>query len=885
MSEKPSPPATSSQETGNDRFGSLAILRVAHLDMMEGLKTQTRKPSRDIHAFIGKVVATGRLLADPEDRRAAQRVLDYWSAELLSDPEGEWSEAGPATLAAYQGAPTPVGTTSAGAGPKLGKSVAPDDPAPAESEAAAEIEAETRLRDRQSHSLRYVRLSALARQWRDSGLPGYLLSGDALAEAQEFRNDPDIAPLIKASQIAESDAKRSFYKRIIVALGAVIFMLEGILWYALERRAEAESQRIAAVKAEAIAVNARDEARKDRLAAEIARADAEAERDALRDQQKQTDAALADARKAQEAVEAARQAASRRVQDLEARQAVLDTTLGVVVTGLREGTLTLKDLPETVRTEALSRIADEIGAKTLQMAALPQELQDAMRLLVPDAPPSPFNTALKGYDRSFLPVDIPLPALSAARLASAFDDGRPVPYVNYSLVLDAGRRLALFSAVNYDQRLRRVVSQVPDQFGPDPRPQLRGVQADPTWFATPDILPARLAGRNDVSWSVDEISPLWLAELTDVYTNAVPQYRGTTSTTWATLEEWVRTEHNPAAGRITIFSGPVFAEAGDPVPRAFWKIAVSSAPVSWKQTNQQVLLPQKSAPYSYPGGEELIVDAFLVSNAPGDRSDKAAFDPDTHRVSIAELQRLTGLTFAAAIEAADSHANQGGDSLGQRLAASIRGLDGDVAVDRMRLAQQLITAIRDTSLPPDERQTVVAALVGMAQDASMRTLSATGRVNLLVVLAQVPAESWNAEGWLSLKAAARRAVADLEARASRQETIIGPQTRAPLDALKARIGLAERPRQTVYFQFAGMTRGNAVALSEAIQTLGWNVPNEERTPAASNLNEVRYNPRSTADKAAALMLAADLIAAGQENVVPKAVADILPGRLEVWVSI
>ncbi|MEW9612725.1 DNA/RNA non-specific endonuclease [Shinella sp. S4-D37] len=878
MTEGPSSPVALPQAADSGRFDSLAALRVAHLDMMEGLKAGPRHGAGDIRAFVEKAAATGTLIADAEDRRAAQRILDYWSAELVADPDGEWSESGPAALARYRDQPETAGAE----GPLAAATdIAPASEERPESNATSGSKAEARLHDRQVRSRRYIRIAAQARQWRETPLQGYLLSGDALDEAREFREDPDIAALLDASlqaEIVEKRREQRLKNHIIAALSTVILVLAGLAWYASDRRAEAEWQRI-------VAETASNEAQAARADAEKALADAEAERDALREQTLRTEAAFDDARMSQNAAEIAREVASQRVQDLETRQAALDATLGVVTTGLREGTLALKDLPEAVQTEAIGRLAGEITAGTLQLAALPQALQDAVRALVPDAPPSPFNGVLSGYDPSFLGVDIALPSLSAEQRAGAFDGGQPVHYVNYSLVLDAGRRLALFSAVNYDLALRKVVSQMPDQFSPDPRPRLRGVQADPGWFAATGIVPARLAGRNDVSWGEEEITPSWLAELTDVYTNAVPQYAGTTGMTWAALEEWVRTQHNPAANRITIFSGPVFAEPGGTIPRYFWKLAVSAAPISQRQmASQQILLPQKAMPSIGPG-DGLLVDAFLVPNEPGGGYGKSAFDPDAYRVSVADLERRTGLSFAAAIKAGDSRAQLGGGPDGERLSARVAGLDGEVAADRMRLAQELVTAIRDKDLPPDEQQALVTALVNMAQDASMRTLSATGRLNLLVVLAQVPEARWEAEGWLPLKAAARRAVADLEGRAARNETTIGPQTRAPLDALKRRIGLAGPPKQRVYFQFAGMTRGSAVALGQAMQALGWDVPGEERTRAAANLNEVRYNPGSAADRAAAELLAADLVAAGQADVAARPESLVVPGQLEIWVSI
>ena len=95
-----------------------------------------------------------------------------------------------------------------------------------------------------------------------------------------------------------------------------------------------------------------------------------------------------------------------------------------------------------------------------------------------------------------------------------------------------------------------------------------------------------------------------------------------------------------------------------------------------------------------------------------------------------------------------------------------------------------------------------------------------------------------------------------------------------------------RSVQDVYFQFAGMTRDAAEALTARMRAIGWAIPKpgEERVEAAAGKNEVRYNPDAVADRAAAELLAADLTAAGQPAEA-KPVSIIYPDRLEIWVSI
>lgn len=63
-------------------------------------------------------------------------------------------------------------------------------------------------------------------------------------------------------------------------------------------------------------------------------------------------------------------------------------------------------------------------------------------------------------------------------------------------------------------------------------------------------------------------------------------------------------------------------------------------------------------------------------------------------------------------------------------------------------------------------------------------------------------------------------------------------------------------RPTVYFQFAGFTRERASEISKEIEKDGWAIPGLERTAAAVNTNQIRFNP-SDRNEATQLKRAAD----------------------------
>jgi hypothetical protein len=50
------------------------------------------------------------------------------------------------------------------------------------------------------------------------------------------------------------------------------------------------------------------------------------------------------------------------------------------------------------------------------------------------------------------------------------------------------------------------------------------------------------------------------------------------------------------------------------------------------------------------------------------------------------------------------------------------------------------------------------------------------------------------------------------------------------------------PKPIVYFQFAGFTREEAIAISKGIADAGWRLPGQVRIAAAANTNQIRFNP-------------------------------------------
>ncbi|WP_192254067.1 DNA/RNA non-specific endonuclease [Mesorhizobium caraganae] len=880
-------------------FVSLSDIRIAHLELMRiasaneagdpsmkrsdkaGAETteasidNTVPDARTIRDFLARARRAGSTMARESDRRAAQRILDYWSAELVTRPGITSADVSPARLAAFASGletaePVAVAVDSEPASREIDDPGAvaiavPESVAVATKDSAVSgdgFASDDELSSDELTERFRIRVAAQARQWKNTGYPGYLLRGEALKEASELPQGPDIAEFVEASAKAETDSQkqRDRSKNILIALfGLAAGILAATTYFALNQRNLALDQKIIAETAQSKAESAANE---------------------VVELNKHLNAALADAKSERVRAEAARDAALRNAEDAGKRlreqqdtQATLRSAIGLVIDQLKGGDVSLEKLTPDLKQAVLVELAGRIKSSEISLRELPAPLQSALEPLlgkVTDKLPN----ILTGYKVEFIQANIALPRLTGDLASDAL--ARPLDYINYSLVMGRSHRMAIYSAVNLDRSQRMPLQvtggglSIDDRLKPSEQP-------DGSWYPAgpnPRWLPAQLANASDIAWGEEfkgdpATAALKLARYADVLPNTMPQSPDFYDDMWAPLENWVRTQHNPLANQVTIFSGPVFRPAdqpvdGVPVPYAYWKLAVSSVPAAEKGEVKE---------------PELVIDAFLIpADAPG------AFKPENYQISVAELEKTTSLNFGTLIEWTDSVKHPGPNgTVADELAGRVKQLDR--ANDA--LLGELTAVLGSQDLPVPERRKVVAALVEMAGLQSMTGLSPAGRLNVLDALLGVPSGLWNRQDPDSLLvfANARRAVADLAMSAADGQSIIGEQDRDVLNKLKERLGI-QPSKQTVYVQFAGMTREDTQALSAKMRALGWGIPNpgEERVEAAAGKNEVRYNPYDDADRSAAELLAADLTAAGQA-VTARAVPAIKAETLEIWISI
>ena len=838
-------------ETGSAGFSGYAELREAHSQFSKRYAAarsgvgSTGDGGDGIHAFVDKAKEAGAFIVREDERRAAQTILDYWSAELINASSGSGKDWSPAVLA-----------------PPM------DDQDRFRDPDARDISPE--LAERRRRARDQIRLSAVVRRWRDSGESSdYLLSGAALRDAENHMDlDPEIKALVLKSR--ESERRKSTYRWVgLTTAVAILSVLCVALWFmwrqanddkiiaetqtgiakqqeqrALEQQKRAETLKAAAEVQKREAENQKELAEKLRAAAESQKIEADRQRERAEEKTIETSKAF--------------ESSQARVRELENAQTQLDAALRVIGEAIRTGVLAESDIPP----ELLSSL-ENVARSHYRFPT------DALRQMT-------------GYNPDFLGVPVRRPSLPNGLESHTLNDGTPLPYVNYSLVFDTLRRSAVYTASNLDRSQLLVLPRVAGTIVKDPRipDALQPLSADPRVYPA---LETSLLAANEIAWGPffegrEYEAAEKLASVTRVFPNVVPEEAGIDRQTWAALERWILTEHNISATKVSIFTGTVPA-ADDPVisgvsiPRQYWKVAVSREPVTRISESLNALR----------------VDAFVIKagRGPASGAKGAPFNPQPYRVSIGDIEGLTGLTFDDRIRdaAARGHASaQDGESEAKMLAAQVNLLNAAQSSTRTDVTQQIVNAVGPKGLSLTDQREVIAALLDQLDRTVVQDLTTTGLYNFLFSLSQVPAFTWEQPGWKPLRDRALQTVRDLEQLARSSKIHIAPKTRENLSEWEVNLGGEVGNQETIYFQFAGMTREKALEVSFGLRDLGWKIPGEERTAAAAGRNEIRYGAED--DKPTAEFLATDLKTMWPNEACCKTVrnAKIQKGVIEVWIS-
>ena len=253
----------------------------------------------------------------------------------------------------------------------------------------------------------------------------------------------------------------------------------------------------------------------------------------------------------------------------------------------------------------------------------------------------------KGYQADYLGdgIQIPLPELGSLETEvtkltkPAAGNDHILHYKGYSLVMHAKRKFAIYTAANVDGSGRFHVRRPHDEWRFDPRiPQ--SAQVGGYYYANNQFDRGHQTRYEDMQYGSSPLDSLERAADTLHYTNSAPQHAkfNQGKQLWQGLEQDVLEQAIEASKfRAIVMTGPVLDD-GDPVwdkfkdiqyPVRFWKIAVALT-----AENQAF-----AAGFVLDQSEVIAQFGIEVTEAP-------PFAPfKTYQVAVAEIERLTGLTF------------------------------------------------------------------------------------------------------------------------------------------------------------------------------------------------------------------------------------------------
>lgn len=260
-----------------------------------------------------------------------------------------------------------------------------------------------------------------------------------------------------------------------------------------------------------------------------------------------------------------------------------------------------------------------------------------------------------GFDPEFCGFATPLPEPGpriAGDVAAQEDGDHELRYHHYSVIQNAARRLAFVSAVNIDGDAPEVFEREgSDRWVFDPRiPE--DAQAGNEFYARNPLDRGHLTRRKDAAWGNSPREAKLGNDDTFHWTNCAPQHEVFNQSDratrrglrlWGNLENHVLDAARADGLKLSVFNGPVFrdddrAHRGLLVPREFFKV------IAFRQ-----------------GGRDRVL-AFLLSQQELIRSlaeealTAGPFRP--FQLRLAEIERRTGLVFAASMHAADTLARR-----------------------------------------------------------------------------------------------------------------------------------------------------------------------------------------------------------------------------------
>lgn len=204
-------------------------------------------------------------------------------------------------------------------------------------------------------------------------------------------------------------------------------------------------------------------------------------------------------------------------------------------------------------------------------------------------------------------------------------------YHHYSVVINKDRRLAFFTAVNIDGNKSKRPNRENDRWFYDPRIK-KEEQCGNELYEGNSLDRGHLVRRLDPAWGDDDQMVKTANDDTFHWTNCSPQHEdfNQSQKLWAGLEDYILNNADNQDLKVSVFSGPVFANddavyRGVKLPKQFWKV---------------VVMPKSD--------NKLSATAYIISQKDLIANLEAEFtfgQYKTFQVSIETIEQLTGLSF------------------------------------------------------------------------------------------------------------------------------------------------------------------------------------------------------------------------------------------------
>ncbi len=262
----------------------------------------------------------------------------------------------------------------------------------------------------------------------------------------------------------------------------------------------------------------------------------------------------------------------------------------------------------------------------------------------------PDYAARPGYDAEFLGTGsnlVPLPtlpdelvALTAVNNLAQEEPRYLLPYHHFSIVQNKERRLAFYTAVNIDGASSMRLKRERDRWFLDPRLAADEQTGEDAYRDNP-LDRGHLVRRLDPAWGSTREAAKTSNDDTFHFTNCTPQHEdfNQNQSTWAGLEDYILENADNRDFRVSVFTGPIFAEddeefAGVQLPRQFWKVVVMV-----KETGELSATAYLLSQEELIAGLEVALESFSYG----------AYK--TYQVPVRRIEELTGMSFGSLADA------------------------------------------------------------------------------------------------------------------------------------------------------------------------------------------------------------------------------------------